>query len=1768
MPLPEGIIPSLNSSEIGALNPGAIFTPFTSTAFPLLSSSYNNHILYSNEQVSLPLDSPGFYVPIYENITSPPYETVENSLFAGSISIDGKLIGGSNIDQTDVITGQREVAVNIDQLDLAPSPQVEEAVQQTANSSVEDEDGEGLSTLNLQSYSPFESGIFTVRETGEFSFTWLFDGGGYQNGQLAWFSLQGMEFLEPGSRLFIQEAARRASSNSEEGGIIFDDKSEGSQFSGVLGTADSKNLNTGEYQGAKTFKMLPGETFALMLVPNGKVQDVYKNPSVEGAKRPLFSLATANPNDVFHTGQLADVVGDGTTFVMEDLRVDTGSDRDYNDWIFKVQGAIGYAALLKDVINPNNQWQYSELGQQVLAHVSTNDNPDKSVPGKPIRDPILPTPVIPSTSADQGSNNLTAPTLVESSPTQDIIDQVSSTDPTDIYQIPIQNLIGAQIEVLQGQITVNYSSPSGQLLGSQVISEGKQPLTLPDGISEDVLFKVNNANGTTATYVLPGFESKAPEPFDIQFEFGDGLTDSQRTTIESAARSTELIIKQGLPSAIVDGKIIDDLNVKLSLADLDGSDGTLAQTKIDVMRYGTLLPAQSTVQLDKADITNLEQSDRLFSVVQHELLHALGFGNLWEAKGLVGYAKTPFARYTGQSAIAAFQAAGGAANYISLENNGDGSADLHWDKNLFQDEVMTKDLAAQGTTTSISSVTVASLADLGYKVNLSLATPNWTLIPQPQHSSDSGFTEEEKQQLALLIAQAEAQPISDIPTIAPTVDANEIAPTIWAHAERFDKDGEYYDWELVTIKPGDTISQYVYDRMANHPSSDNRSRVVKANDPAYWAFISTRNGFPDPNWIVAGDSAWLPVWHPNYEQEQEEERKRREAELKQKEEEEKRQREKLEEAYRQSGQGGLEWYVAKPLPDFSTSAPYETSIRDLVGSLVPDDYFRFTLSRNGRVTLYLEDLLADADLYLYDSRNRLIGKSTRSGLTDEKLVLDLTAGTYLVRVNSPGGVTTDYNLKMLFQGQLTRSQMGPPVGWQPGTGSTSGNTGPRPTFSDPRIERVFTTARDKFANEQWAQAQPQINSLEAQKQQKQRELDQLLAQAIAEQKAKVNIALDGVRNDLQGRVFGGASSIQNAINGVADSAINAVNGLVPGWLQDKLDWLGLGGLVRSAQDTLRGTVNSARNWLNSQVDWVRDQINGAISQFIEMVKNAYMTGAEINAAIEGASNWLKSKTDGLVNFLNDKIGEFKGRILGGLEWARNIRTPEWARNLGVPDWNLYDHAIVGMVNGVADSARNAVSGVGSIFKGVLDVATPLAQGAVAYIVDQVLGDKTGNLYNEIYGVNQKIANIKSGVEKAINAQTELYKQLLDQFLGGLGQAKDFVVGAIFGGFNSEPSLWQILFDAALPTIIGAGVSIIGTPAAGAAAEIGLSITQGIRDLVAELFKVVPKLQKGEQLTAGDWLGLGAAAVGAALSAVPLAGPYLRSLAKFAGLGKKGATMLAELRKLGGPVVEVVLDALKKSVDWLDVGRRAGDLLEMVLDKGRELLLALSYAMQVFDKNVLGRMHLSYADVGADGLAYQSIVTKTSDTLSLLRGSAREEAGKAASEIKGILDNTVDEAVEQGAKSFTQIISDFNVTGHGHSDHGYLTTRAQHETRLSAGVTPSGRNSLARVSSRFFDAQSEALAVQKAEEVLKRLPAPGSAIPSSLATGIKQDARGYVTFYVDARPELSSFGEAVQEIPGNSGNFVWQDVPNEALFVFKPNGAGTGWELVTYYPQKL
>ena len=200
-----------------------------------------------------------------------------------------------------------------------------------------------------------KTGTFIVDSGGQVKVNFLFDGGWFR-GELAIFSLAGMEEFTPGTTDFMLEAARRALTDSEQGRIILQDELEGAKLNADL--AWERNFNTGEYQAVKTFTMTPGDEVGLMLVQHTTIQETYDHPDhvFQFGKLPIFSIPEANlldssPNEF----QVVDVDGQGT-IAFEDVPIQ-GADRDYNDLILNLQGVESNLASLKDNLNPDRNWQ-------------------------------------------------------------------------------------------------------------------------------------------------------------------------------------------------------------------------------------------------------------------------------------------------------------------------------------------------------------------------------------------------------------------------------------------------------------------------------------------------------------------------------------------------------------------------------------------------------------------------------------------------------------------------------------------------------------------------------------------------------------------------------------------------------------------------------------------------------------------------------------------------------------------------------------------------------------------------------------------------------------------------------------------------------------------------------------------------------------------------------------------------------------------------------------------------------------------------------------------------------------------------------------------------------------------------------------------------------------------------------------------------------------------------------------------------------------------
>ncbi len=219
--------------------------------------------------------------------------------------------------------------------------------------------GDNISGSN-GTVNPFAAmdGVFTVGNGGLLSIDVLADNGAYQ-GQLGVFSLTGMENFRLGSANFIEEAARRAIEGDGEGYLLFNDASEDARFNSQLG---ERNYNGASYSGAKTVSFEAGEKVALILVPNGSLENVAEG-KVKGSNRPLFSMSAANKGAT----QFAKV---GTSvFGWEDIDRNGRnrfSDADYNDILIKVSGATGQATDLSQVVKANRNWLQTEGAQKIL----------------------------------------------------------------------------------------------------------------------------------------------------------------------------------------------------------------------------------------------------------------------------------------------------------------------------------------------------------------------------------------------------------------------------------------------------------------------------------------------------------------------------------------------------------------------------------------------------------------------------------------------------------------------------------------------------------------------------------------------------------------------------------------------------------------------------------------------------------------------------------------------------------------------------------------------------------------------------------------------------------------------------------------------------------------------------------------------------------------------------------------------------------------------------------------------------------------------------------------------------------------------------------------------------------------------------------------------------------------------------------------------------------------------------------------------------------
>ncbi|HEX6942762.1 MAG TPA: leishmanolysin-related zinc metalloendopeptidase [Gemmatimonadaceae bacterium] len=178
---------------------------------------------------------------------------------------------------------------------------------------------------------------------------------------------------------------------------------------------------------------------------------------------------------------------------------------------------------------------------------------------------------------------------------------------------------------------------------------------------------------------------------------------------------------------------IDDLLIFAIVTPIDGVGKVLASAGPCVLRTQSRFPVIGIMRFDSDDIEALSSNGRLSAVVLHEMLHVIGIGSLWRTHDMVIGATTSDPRFIGVLAAGQCITSGGFGNCsdsrVPVENvGGSGTADVHWRESVFDREVMTGFVEANADM-PFSSISIASLQDLGYVVNLLTADPFQVPIP-------------------------------------------------------------------------------------------------------------------------------------------------------------------------------------------------------------------------------------------------------------------------------------------------------------------------------------------------------------------------------------------------------------------------------------------------------------------------------------------------------------------------------------------------------------------------------------------------------------------------------------------------------------------------------------------------------------------------------------------------------------------------------------------------------------------------------------------------------------------------------------------------------------------------------------------------------------------------------------------------------------------------------------------------------------------------------
>jgi predicted Zn-dependent protease len=214
--------------------------------------------------------------------------------------------------------------------------------------------------------------------------------------------------------------------------------------------------------------------------------------------------------------------------------------------------------------------------------------------------------------------------------------------------------------------------------------------------------------------------------YKIEVRFLGGLNAAQKAAFKKAADRWSKVIVGDLPSVMVGQDVIDDLLIEAKGVPIDGPGQILGQAGPTHLRPASaganaFLPAKGMMQFDTADLAQMQANGTLVDVITHEMGHVIGIGTIWPNKGLLVGAGSNNPTFKGTNAKREYGVLKGSGPLaVPVENGGGpGTRDSHWRESVFKNELMSGFIAAPNN--PLSRMTVASLQDMGYVVNMAAA---------------------------------------------------------------------------------------------------------------------------------------------------------------------------------------------------------------------------------------------------------------------------------------------------------------------------------------------------------------------------------------------------------------------------------------------------------------------------------------------------------------------------------------------------------------------------------------------------------------------------------------------------------------------------------------------------------------------------------------------------------------------------------------------------------------------------------------------------------------------------------------------------------------------------------------------------------------------------------------------------------------------------------------------------------------------------------------